>query len=58
MSKNPTALAVMTEAEILAFLPSPSLERLQGLLPDLEIIDPLADDFGDWSSDVCSSDRN
>jgi len=48
MSKNRTALALLTEAEVLDFLPSPSLERLQDLLPDLEIVDPLTDEFGDW----------
>jgi len=48
MSQNRAALAVLTEAEVLDFLPSPSLERLQRLLPDLEIVDPLAEEFGGW----------
>jgi len=38
----------MSEFEVEKFLPSPSLENLKALLPGLEIIDPLADDFGPW----------
>jgi len=48
MSRHPKALAVMSEFEVEKFLPSPSLENLEALLPGLEIVDPLADDFGPW----------
>lgn len=50
MPNNPTALAVLSEFEVERFLPSPALENLKALLPDLEIIDPLSDDFGDWET--------
>jgi len=48
MSEKRAALAVLTEAELQDFLPSASLDRLQRLLPDLEIVDPTAETFGSW----------
>jgi phosphoglycerate dehydrogenase-like enzyme len=50
MPEKPVALAVLSAFEVENFLPSPSLEKLKSLLPNLEIVDPLADDFGDWET--------
>ena len=54
MTEIPKALAALSPAEITDFLPPPSLERLQNLLPGLEFADPTAFEPAGWARNLAA----